>query len=104
MDQAEDGKSKRLTYTPEEKDRFRNDPDSLLNYRKTLESKMGKKFNTFLRGTQDSKNAKRIITEDMLRKIGPGHDELKKKLIPTWSPGCRRMTVRLGNPRPPPPA
>lgn len=29
----------------------------------------------------------------MIRKLGPGHEELIDKVIPDWSPGCRRMTV-----------
>lgn len=93
INKERDGEKKRLNYTQEEKDTFRNDPDSLLAYRKTLESKMGRKFPTFLRGTPDNMMARTKIREDMLRKIGPGHEELKKELIPTWSPGCRRMTV-----------
>ncbi len=28
----------------------------------------------------------------MYRRIGPGHEELKEKLIPSWPPGCRRIT------------
>ncbi|KIX04808.1 uncharacterized protein Z518_05679 [Rhinocladiella mackenziei CBS 650.93] len=28
--------------------------------------------------------------------IGPGHEELKKRLIPLWPPGCRRITPGEG--------
>jgi cation diffusion facilitator CzcD-associated flavoprotein CzcO len=29
---------------------------------------------------------------EMYRRLGPGHDELKERLIPKWPPGCRRLT------------
>ena len=28
----------------------------------------------------------------MHRRIGEGHEELKKHMIPKWAPGCRRIT------------
>jgi len=33
-----------------------------------------------------------VITNEMNRRIGPGNEELKKFIIPTWSPGCRRIS------------
>lgn len=84
-------------YTEQEKQAFRNDESFHLAYRKLLESKMGKKFPVFIRGTEDNIRAKQMFKEDMLRKLGPGLDELKDKLIPEWSPGCRRMTVSNQN-------
>lgn len=32
------------------------------------------------------------MLQEMHRRIGPGHEELKEKLIPSWPPGCRRIT------------
>ena len=80
-------------YTEDEKKAFRENEDFHLAYRKELESKMGKKFPVFMRGTPDNEMAKKVFRADMAKKIGPGHEELLEKMIPTWSPGCRRMTV-----------
>lgn len=80
-------------YTDKEKETFRSDAEFHLQYRKTLESRLARKFPVFLRGTPDNMAAIKACRNDMLAKIGPGHEELKEKLIPTWSPGCRRMTV-----------
>lgn len=35
---------------------------------------------------------RQTITDEMNRRMGPGHDALKKFIIPTWSPGCRRIS------------
>jgi len=75
-------------YTDEEKMRFRDDPAHLLEYRKTLEAKGNLLFEMFVRGTDFSNAAKTMMREEMLRRLGPGNEELKAKLIPEWSPGC----------------
>ena len=49
-------------------------------------------FEVFISGSEASKAAKHMMREEMLRRIGPDNEELKQRLIPTWSPGCRRMT------------
>ena len=35
---------------------------------------------------------RKVITEEMNRRMGPGHEELKKFIIPKWAPGCRRIS------------
>lgn len=83
---------KQYYFTEAEKKRFRDDPDFLLQYRQHLEGSVNTMFGVFLAGSEQSKMAKELMTEEMMRRIGPGHEELKAKLIPTWSPGCRRIT------------
>jgi cation diffusion facilitator CzcD-associated flavoprotein CzcO len=39
-----------------------------------------------------SNKFREVITAEMNRRMGPGHDELKKFIIPKWSPGCRRIS------------
>lgn len=76
-------------YTEEEKKSFRESPGELLAYRKELESKFNRMFEIFVSGSDASKTAKEFMKAEILRRIGPGHEDLKQKLIPTWSPGCR---------------
>ena len=83
---------KQYYYTEEDKKRFRDDPEYLLLYRKKLEGAVNSLFDMFISGSDVSKGAKEMMQAEMNRRIGPGHDELKKRLIPTWSPGCRRIT------------
>lgn len=42
----------------------------------------------FIRGSETSKAAEASMRAEMLARIGPGHEELKEKLIPSWPPGC----------------
>jgi cation diffusion facilitator CzcD-associated flavoprotein CzcO len=79
-------------YTDEEKRRFRDNPAELLAYRKELEARFNTMFDVFRAGSDASKSAQTYMREEMLRRIGPGHEDLKTHLIPTWPPGCRRMT------------
>ena len=81
-------------YTRREIQHFQDDPVFHLEYRKNLETRMAKMFDLFLRGTETNNKAKLAMKESMLKRIGPGNEELKKRLIPSWSPGCRRLTVR----------
>ncbi|EXJ70263.1 uncharacterized protein A1O5_06331 [Cladophialophora psammophila CBS 110553] len=83
-------------YIAAEKERFRTDREFFLQYRKNLESRLTVSFPVFIRGTEQNIKTKEAFRESMLRKIGPGHDDLKAKLIPNWSPGCRRLTPGEG--------
>ncbi|KAK5092888.1 hypothetical protein LTR24_004802 [Lithohypha guttulata] len=79
-------------YTEEEKQRFREDPKHLLEYRQGLEAPVNLLFDMFIAGSETSKQAEILMRKEMNRRIGEGHEELKAKLIPSWPPGCRRIT------------
>ncbi|KIW21580.1 hypothetical protein PV08_02160 [Exophiala spinifera] len=83
-------------YVEAEKRRFRDDPEFHLRYRKRLESALTEMFPLFLRGTSLNLQAREGMRASMLARIGPGHEELKRKFIPQWSPGCRRLTPGEG--------
>lgn len=89
----------RHVYSEEEKTQFRTDKAAFLEYRKGLETQMTQSFPIFLRGSVFNLRSREVMRESMLSKIGPGHDELKANLIPTWSPGCRRITVSCARAR-----
>lgn len=79
-------------YSEEDKRKFREDPESLLKYRKDLETSVNNLFDLYVSGSETSKSMETAMRAEMNRRIGPGHMDLKKKLIPEWSPGCRRIT------------
>ncbi|KIW82108.1 hypothetical protein Z517_05135 [Fonsecaea pedrosoi CBS 271.37] len=83
-------------YIEAEKQRFRTDAEFHLQYRKRLESALTEMFPMFLRGTKLNVQARESMRASMLAKIGEGHDELKQRFIPQWSPGCRRLTPGEG--------
>ncbi|KAK3650533.1 hypothetical protein LTR56_006238 [Elasticomyces elasticus] len=80
------------TYTEEQKKRFREDPQALLRYRRTLEGSVASLFDMFIAGSETSKGAQQLMKAEMENRIGPGHEDLKARLIPSWPPGCRRIT------------
>ena len=75
-------------YTDEEKQKFREDPQALLEYRQKLESGLNSMFDMFIANSETSKWVEKMMRDEMHRRIGPGHEELKKRLIPKWAPGC----------------
>jgi len=78
-------------FTEAEKKRFREDPEYHLEYRRNQEIEMNKTTSLYIKGSEVSKAVKKQMTAEMIRRIGPGHEELKKKLIPEWSPGCKLL-------------
>ncbi|KAH4113187.1 hypothetical protein HBI64_209380 [Parastagonospora nodorum] len=79
-------------YTAEEKERYRRDPESLLELRRKIEIGFNNTFDFFVMGSEAQKITRTYMEAEMKRRIGPGHEDLKEKLIPKWSPGCRRIT------------
>jgi hypothetical protein len=55
-----------------------------------MESKMNNSTPAFIKGTDMNTNFQKIMTAEMEKRIGEGHEELKKKLIPTWAPGKQK--------------
>ncbi|KAF7551343.1 hypothetical protein G7Z17_g5103 [Cylindrodendrum hubeiense] len=83
---------RQYTFTEEEKQRFRDDPAYHLKFRKGIEAEINSLFAMFFQGSETSEMFRKVITEEMHRRIGPGNEELKKFIIPTWAPGCRRIS------------
>jgi cation diffusion facilitator CzcD-associated flavoprotein CzcO len=83
-------------YSEEDRKKFRDDPEYHLQYRQKMEADLNGFFFAFKQGSDENNMFRKIITESMLRRLGPGHEELKKHLFPTFSPGCRRLTPGEG--------
>ncbi|KAE9965383.1 hypothetical protein BLS_007682 [Venturia inaequalis] len=73
-------------FTDEEKQRFKDDPEYHLQYRKKIESAIHTTFEMYIKDSEASKGAQKNMVEEMNRRIGPGHEELKSRLIPSWPP------------------
>lgn len=76
-----------FSFTEEQKKRYREDPAYHLAFRKKLEASLNLLTEVFIMGTPTQKLAYVAFKDEMLRRIGPGFPELKKRLIPTWAPG-----------------
>ncbi|ROT36335.1 FAD/NAD(P)-binding domain-containing protein [Sodiomyces alkalinus F11] len=83
---------RQYTFTEEDKKKFREDPEYYLMFRKQIEAEINSLFGMYQQGSEMSNQFRKTIQEEMERRIGPGHEELKKFIIPDWSPGCRRIS------------
>ncbi|OAA62749.1 Flavin monooxygenase-like protein [Niveomyces insectorum RCEF 264] len=83
---------RQYTFSEEEKQRFRDDPAYHLQFRRRIEAEINSLFGMYQQGSAMSNHFRKVITEEMERRIGPGHEDLKKFIIPKWAPGCRRIS------------
>jgi cation diffusion facilitator CzcD-associated flavoprotein CzcO len=83
---------RQYTFTEADKKKFTEDPAYLLQFRKKIEAEINSLFGMYQQGSDMSNKFREVITSEMNRRIGPGNEELKKFIIPKWSPGCRRIS------------
>ncbi|KAI0170094.1 hypothetical protein BJ166DRAFT_608187 [Pestalotiopsis sp. NC0098] len=88
---AQPGK-RQYTFTDADKTKFSQDPEYYLMFRKRIEAEINSLFGMYQQGSEMSDTFRKAITEEMHRRIGPGNDKLKEFIIPTWAPGCRRIS------------
>ncbi|EEY17853.1 4-hydroxyacetophenone monooxygenase [Verticillium alfalfae VaMs.102] len=88
---AQPGK-RQYTFTEEDKQKFRDDPEYHLMFRKRIEAEINSLFGMYQQGSELSDQFRQVIKDEMERRIGPGNEELKKFIIPDWAPGCRRIS------------
>lgn len=84
--------NRQYTFTEEDKKKFRDDPDYHLDFRKRIEAEINSLFGMYQQGSEMSDAFRKVITDEMYRRMGPGHEKLKEFIIPTWAPGCRRIS------------
>ncbi|RDW77743.1 hypothetical protein BP6252_05796 [Coleophoma cylindrospora] len=83
---------RQYTFTELDKEKFKQDPEYLLQFRKRIEAEINSLFGMYQQGSETSNQFREVITKEMNRRLGEGNEELKKFIIPTWSPGCRRIS------------
>jgi len=91
-DAAPEPGKRQYTFTDKDKAKFKNDPEYFLMFRKRIEAEINSLFGMYQQGSEMSDAFRAAITEEMHRRIGPGHEKLKEFIIPKWSPGCRRIS------------
>jgi cation diffusion facilitator CzcD-associated flavoprotein CzcO len=83
---------RQYNFSEAEKERFRDDPEYHLDFRKRIEAEINSLFGMYKQGSELSDKFREVITNEMHRRMGPGHEKLKNFIIPKWSPGCRRIS------------
>ncbi|KAI1344236.1 cyclohexanone monooxygenase [Xylariaceae sp. FL0016] len=78
-------------YRPQEMERFRDDPEYLLKYRKTIEYGINRGFEIFYKNSEASKGAEAYMRSEMKRRL-KDDPVLTERMTPSWPVGCRRLT------------
>ncbi|KAK1987486.1 monooxygenase [Colletotrichum cereale] len=77
-------------FSPEERREFDEKPDTLLEYRKSIEPGLNGQFGLFLKNSKINEDVHAYFTQQMKDKLRNPY--LESKLIPEWRVGCRRLT------------
>ncbi|CAG9978677.1 unnamed protein product [Clonostachys byssicola] len=83
------------SYTKEEIERFRNDPEYYHNFRKEMESFINKDFPSLFPRSAEEIESTNKIRDNMKRKLA-SKPEIYEALEPRFTPGCRRLTPGPG--------
>lgn len=82
-------------FTPEDVRNFK-DPAVYRDYRKNVEANASRRIGGIWKGSEANDSAQLILREEMGKRLGKKKDELLPKIIPDFSPGCRRLTPGPG--------
>lgn len=93
--QRNEGKDGNFKYTASEIEQWKNNPQSYLTYRKSLEAGMQGSFAVTHRGTIAHETARKIFIQDMNKRLET-KPEIAKNLIPDFPPCCKRLTPGPG--------
>jgi cation diffusion facilitator CzcD-associated flavoprotein CzcO len=94
-DSADPSAAGKHQYTEKERQRFRDDPNYHLEYATKVEQAIVGGWDMFYRGSELNIAAKEFMQKSMADRLGDRED-LKQHFIPSWSPGCRRLTPGEG--------
>ncbi|KAF2638749.1 FAD/NAD(P)-binding domain-containing protein [Massarina eburnea CBS 473.64] len=72
--------------------KFSEDPEYHLDFRKRIEAEINSLFGMYMQDSELSNQMREVITKEMHRRMGPGHQDLKDFITPNFSPGCRRIS------------
>ncbi|KAB5511525.1 flavin-binding monooxygenase [Coniochaeta sp. 2T2.1] len=91
---ASDGRA--TAYTEEQKQKFRDDPPYLLEYRRQIDHEVNGRFLNFYKGSPGQKATRALVEQSMREKLSKMDPVLREKLIPDFDVGCRRVTPGEG--------
>lgn len=83
-------------FSEEQKETFRNDPETYEDFRKQIEREINSKFRMLVNGAKLAVEAKENAHNSMMKQLGDKAEEIGPKIIPDFSVGCRRITPGVG--------
>lgn len=84
-----------VAFTEEEKDRWANDPEEYMAFRKNMERELNSVHAVTLQGSELQTGAMQMFRELMEKKLAK-KPHIAKALIPSFAVGCRRLTPGPG--------
>lgn len=90
-----DGQDGNFSYTEEEKEEWRRDPEAYIKYRKALECGMQGGYMVTQKGTTEHAAAWEAFEKDMKQRLSK-KPEVAEHLIPSFPPLCKRLTPGPG--------
>ncbi|KAL6406554.1 hypothetical protein AUP68_09353 [Ilyonectria robusta] len=81
--------SKKGKFSPEEMERFVNEPDTVLNLRLENERTLNSFFTMYMKGTILQDQARKHLESEMKKVISD--PEMQKRLVPDFAVGCKRI-------------
>ncbi|KAK3367748.1 flavin-binding monooxygenase [Podospora didyma] len=91
---APDGRA--TVYTEETKEKFRNDPAALLQYRREVDHELNSRFPNFYKGSPAQKISRDLVGKHMRERLAGMDPVLREQLIPDFDVGCKRVTPGEG--------
>lgn len=84
-------------FSDEQREHFRNDPKSYMEFRKQVEREINSKFQMLVNGSEKAEDVRKMAYESMVQLLGPvGAKQYAEKIIPDFPVGCRRITPGVG--------
>lgn len=78
-----------------EKNKFAEDREAYLEYRRNIEVNLHGDYRGYLAGTAQNQAMRQRCLDTMLRRLG-GNEKWLERLIPDYAPGCKRLTPAPG--------
>lgn len=78
------------------KEKFKADPKAYQEFRLTIEESGNSIHGATIDGHRIQKEGQEMFTKHMTEKLQPTHQHILEKLLPSFSPGCRRLTPGIG--------
>ncbi|EAL89217.1 hypothetical protein KXV31_002469 [Aspergillus fumigatus] len=88
---TKDGMGTNFEFTKEDKQRFKDDPEEFLKYRKVVEASVNSVFRLMLSGSEENRFLFKLVDSVMRARLSKD-PELADKLIPKYEIGCRRLS------------
>ncbi|TFK83063.1 FAD/NAD-P-binding domain-containing protein [Polyporus arcularius HHB13444] len=89
------GAAEDFTFTEEERERFRTDPEFYKKFRYTLETEINSLHSSTLQGTPMQEMGRELFRKNMEKKLAK-KPEILKTLLPDFPVACRRLTPGPG--------